>query len=419
MTFKEVSAQLAQAASFFCKPGTERVEALTSRLGMPQNAYPVVHVTGTNGKGSTSLMIASVLSASGYRTGQFSSPYLTCPTECIRIDGVPLTKRRFTQIAAQVLDAARTLDDPPTEFELLTVMAYLAFREAKVALAVVEVGMGGRTDATNIIDAPLLSVITGVSLEHTAYLGTTVSQIAREKAGIVKAGCPVLFGGSDGEAYQVIATHARSLGAPVYRTAPEKITLLDATPNGSRFKYRAPTVYPMPLPGLYQVSNAACALDALAILRAKLPKIREESIREGFLGLRWQGRFECLCQDPPVYFDGAHNPDGIAAAEKTIRAYFKDGVILVSGILADKDYATVVRILSPHLHAAYTVTPKNPRALDAATYAHAFREAGVPATPCATVRKALASAMTMAKEKGLPVLCIGSLYLYDSIKRCM
>ena len=419
MTFKETKERLSSAAAVFCKPGTERVMALCQKLGMPQNSFRAIHITGTNGKGSTTHMIERVLYASGYRTGQFSSPYLLCPTECVRIDGAPVSKRRFASVAKRVFDAAKDMTDPPTEFELLTVIAFLAFWEENIDVAVIEVGMGGRTDATNVIDAPALSVITGVSLEHTAFLGDTVKAIAGEKAGIIKQGCPVLYGGKDEEAYSVIRARAEALNAPLYRTAPEKIAVLSASAAGTVFTYRERKALTLPLLGLYQVKNAALALDALTILSKTFPRIREESILQGFSSLAWEARFERICDDPPVYFDGAHNPDGIAAAKESIMTYFQGGVILVGGILADKDYLAVAHLLSPHVKTAFTVTPKNPRALSAKAYAEAFKSAGVPAIPTRSVLSALSRAKEMAKDASLPVLCIGSLYLYADIRKAV
>ena len=419
MTFTEVKAKLKAASAIFCKPGTERVEALCARLGMPQNAFPVIHVTGTNGKGSTSCMLEGVLRASGYRTGQFSSPYLISPTECVRIDGRPISAHRFAQTAEKVFGVAEGMADPPTEFELITVIAFLAFAEAKIDVGVIEVCMGGRTDATNVIDAPLLSVITGVHREHTAYLGDTVEQIAAEKAGIIKTNCPVLYGGEDGGAYKVIEQRAKALSAPLHRTFPDALSLVSADTQGTFFTYRAPKAYFIPLLGLYQIKNAALALDALALLQNALPRITEESIRVGLRSLSWEGRFERLCTDPPVYFDGAHNPDGIAAAKDSIMTYFPHGIVLVGGILADKDYRSVVRLLAPHVKAAFTVTPKNPRALPAKAYAEAFKAAGIPAISSRSVGTALTHAMAKAQALSLPVLCIGSLYLYAEIRKAM
>lgn len=419
MTFKQVTARLKDAARAFCKPGTERVEELCARLGHPERAVPVIHVTGTNGKGSTSLMLASVLTAAGYKTGQFSSPYLSDPTECVRIHNTQISKRSFAFLAKKVFDAAEGMSDAPTEFELLTVIALLAFREAALDVAVVEVCMGGRLDATNVIDAPLLSVITGVSIDHTAFLGNTLADIAKVKAGIVKRGCPVLYGGDAGEAEEVIRAEAQALHAPFFKTRSELLRVESLSLDGTRFSFGNLSAITLPLLGTYQLKNAATALTALALLKERLPLLGEDAIRRGFAALTWEARFERLADDPPLYFDGAHNPEGIAAAAESIRHYFKDGIVLIGGVLRDKDYAVIAKMLAPLACLAFTVTPTNPRALDAKEYAAVLREAGVDATACKNVNMALQKARLAAKERSLPIVCLGSLYLYGAVKRAV
>ena len=418
MTYTQVAARFSDAAGVFCKPGTERVEALCARLSHPESAYPIIHVTGTNGKGSTSAMIESVLRASGYRTGLFSTPYLGKRNGCIRIDGIPVDDTRFTALSEKVFSAADGMADPPTEYELLTALAFLAFAEEKVDVAVIEVCMGGRLDATNVIDAPLLSVITGISLEHTAYLGNTLAEIAHVKAGIIKAGSPILYGGTSGEAEDVIRKEADTLGAPFYKVDPSRIQTESANLDGTRFTFDG---IPLSLPilGLYQTKNAACALSALALLKKKLPRINEDSTRKGLASLRWEARFERLSDDPPIFFDGAHNPEGIAAVCETLKAYFPDGICLVGGILKDKDHVAVAKLLSPFVRQAFTVTPPSPRALSADGYRDTLLRADIRAESTESVDDALTRAIAYAKENGLPVVCLGSLYLYDSIKTAL
>ena len=400
MTFKEATLRLKEATHIFCKPGTERVEELCARLGHPERAFRVIHVTGTNGKGSTSLMLASILTAAGYKTGQFSSPYLSLPTECIRIDSLPITKRRFASVAKKVFAAACDMDDAPTEFELLTVIAFLALKEARVDVAVVEVCMGGRLDATNVIEKPLLSVITGISIDHTAFLGNTLADIAYVKAGIIKE-------------------EADKLHAPLYKTRYDLLEKEQSTPDGTRFSFDGMRGITLPLLGMYQLKNAATALTAISLLKDRLPLLNEDAIRRALACVAWEGRFEKLSSDPPIFFDGAHNPEGIDAAAESIRAYFKNGIILVSGILRDKDYKAIAAKLAPLTHTAFTVTPKSARALDAKEYAAVLCKAGIPATACTTVKNALQKAIISAKEQARPVVCLGSLYLYDSVKKAI
>lgn len=418
MTYAEVSSRLDAAAAVFCKPGTERVRALCARLGGPERTLPVIHVTGTNGKGSTCAMIESVLRAAGYRTGFFTTPYLSSRCESIRLCGVPVSPAAFAAIGTEVLRAAEGMADAPTEFELLTVMAFLTFARAGVDAVLLEVCMGGRLDATNVIDAPLLSVITGISIEHTAFLGTTLAEIATVKAGIVKAGCPVLYGGEQNEAEAIVRAEAKALGAPFFKVDRAALCIDSATLLGTRFSFGDKKELSLPLLGLYQARNAACALSALSLLCDRLPHT-EADVRRGLAAVRWEARFERLKEDPPVFFDGAHNPEGIAAARQTLAAYFQAGVVLVSGILADKDYKTVARLLAPHVRYAYTVAPPSARALAASVYADALREAGVDAAARDTVPAALTDAIACARAHGIPVVVLGSLYLYADVKKAI
>ena len=416
MTYKEATARLGAASGIFCKPGTERVMELCERLGHPERAFSAIHVTGTNGKGSTSLMLASILHASGYKTGQFSSPYLSSPTECIRIENAPITKRRFSSAAQKVFAVLDGVEDTPTEFELLTAIAFVALRDAGVEIAVIEVGMGGRLDATNVINNPLLSVITGVAVDHTAFLGETVEEIAAVKAGIIKKNVPVLFGGT-GKAEDVIRDEAHLLQAPFYKTRYDLLSSIEMSIDGTRFSFGSMKGLSLSLLGTYQPRNAATALTAIDILKDALPRIDEDAVRRALASLSWQGRFERLVSDPPVFFDGAHNPEGIAAARESIHTYFKDGVVLVSGVLRDKDYHAIAQTLAPLARFAFTAMPNSPRALDAKAYANALCRAGIDATPCKNAKQALQKAVECARFHGVPVVCLGSLYLYDAIKK--
>ena len=418
MTYEQVSHRLNLAGRVFCKPGTERVCALCEALGHPERKLSVIHVTGTNGKGSTSAMLESVLRAAGYRTGFFTTPYLSSRCDSIRIDGAPVSEEAFAKIASEVLAAADTLTDPPPEFELLTVCAFLTFARSKVDVVLLEVCMGGRLDATNVIDTPLLSVITGVSIEHTAFLGSTLCEIAAVKAGIIKEGCPILYGGEKNEAEEVIRAEAKALHAPFYKVAHGDLCDVEASLSGTRFSFGKYKNLSLPLLGLYQLKNAACALSALSLLSERLPHT-EEDIRCGLSAVKWEARFERLSDDPPLFFDGAHNPEGISAAKETLTAYFKDGIVLVGGILADKDYTQVASLLAPHVRRAFTVTPPSPRALPAEKYAEALRAAGIDAQAAKDIPDALSRAKTYAKAHGLPVVVLGSLYLYDSIKKAL
>lgn len=410
MNYAEAIQYLKGTNRAFCKPGTERVQALCAALGNPQKTLPAVHVAGTNGKGSFCVILASLLSAAGFRVGRFSSPALRKINECVTVNGEEIPDGDFARLTARLRPIADTAEDRPTEFELLTVLAFLWFKEQKCDYVILECGMGGLTDATNVIDRPLLSVITGISVDHTSFLGNTVEEIAAQKAGIIKENCLTLWCGSDPAAEAVCRAVAEEKNSPFHTVPRETLQIKRANLSGTLFDFDGKADLPLSMLGLYQADNAANALTALRLLEV-FPSRKE--LADGLFAARWEGRFELLARNPILIADGGHNPEGIGRALESVRAYFpQQKVIFVTGILADKDYPTVARAMSEVAKAVFTVTPPNPRALSAEDYAALFRTLGVPATPCKTVAEALA----VARRDGTPVICLGSLYTYGEVR---
>ena len=400
----------------FCKPGLERISELCERLGHPEKELKFIHIAGTNGKGSTSAMLDSVLRAAGYRTGLYTSPYIRTFNERMRVCGENISESELAKITTYVRPIADAMTDKPTEFELITAIALEYFRRAKCDVVIFEAGMGGRLDSTNVIEKSLLSVITGIALDHVAFLGDTVEKIAAEKAGIIKEGCPVLFGGEDESAYAVISARAREMSSEIYRTDRLAIELKSSTLEGTVFDYKEYKDMRISLLGSYQPLNAATVLSAVDILRSNGMKIDDSAIREGLLSARWQARFEIISRDPLVIFDGAHNAEGIAAAVQSIKTYFCDKkVYVLSGVLSDKDYHAIAKDISSVASRAFTMTPENPRALSGEDYAAVLRENGVFATAYGSIEEALLAARESAKADGVPLVCLGSLYTYCSI----
>ena len=410
MNYSESIAYLHGTNRAFCKPGTERVQTLCDALGNPEKTLPAIHVAGTNGKGSFCVILASLLTAAGYRVGRFSSPALKKINECVSVNGEEIPDGDFARLTTRLRPIADTQTDRPTEFELLTALAFLWFKEQKCDYVILECGMGGLTDATNVIDAPLLSVITGISVDHASFLGNTVEEIATQKAGIIKENCLALWCGSDAAAEAVCRAVAQEKNAPFHTVPRHTLKIKEATLAGTLFDFDGRTDLPLSMLGLYQADNAANALTALKLLEV-FPSPKE--LADGLFAARWAGRFELLSSDPILIADGGHNPEGIARAIESIKAYFPaQKVVLVTGIMADKDYPAVARALREVAKEVFTVTPDNSRALPAEEYASLFRTLGVPATPCATVAEAIAAA-----RKGKdPVICLGSLYMYGAIK---
>ncbi len=401
----------------FCKPGLERIGELCAALGNPQRKLRFVHVAGTNGKGSFCSMLESVLRHAGYKVGLYTSPYIKVFNERMRVDGENISDEALAKITEEVRPIADAMTDKPTEFELITAIAFLYFAREGCEVVVLEAGMGGRLDSTNIIDTSILSVITGISLDHTAFLGDTVEKIAAEKAGIIKEKVPVLFGGSDEAAAKVIEKRAAERSARFLRPDYSLIKNLSSTLRGTSFEYKKREVK-LNLLGLYQPRNASLVLEAIDILKDGGMKIPENAVFEGLSDARWSARFEIINHSPLIIFDGAHNPEGISSATESIKHYFgAEKVIVVSGVLRDKDYNFIAEKLARVASSAYTITPDNPRALPAESFAELLCSLGVSAKPSETIRGALAGAVRRADETGEAIVCLGSLYTYVDVIR--
>ena len=418
MSYDEAIEYIHGVSSAFCKPGLERINELCDRLGHPERGLKFIHVGGTNGKGSFCSMLDSVLRDSGMRVGLYTSPYITEFGERMRVDGENIPKDTLIRLVEQVKPIAESMTDKPTEFELITAIAFLYFLEAEVDVVILEVGLGGRLDSTNIIEAPILSVITGIALDHTAILGDTVEEIAAEKAGIIKSGSPVLYGGEDESAAEVIAAVASERGSEMRRVDYSLLSVKEMTLEGTQLRYGDEDDIRISLLGAYQPRNAAVVIEAVKILRERGVggvEISDAALRSGLSSAVWHARFEVISTDPLIIYDGAHNPQGIDAAVESIEGYFKDGVYAISGVLRDKDYERIAKTLSRVAKRAYTITPDNPRALSAEEYAEVLRGCGIDAQPADSIPSAIAAAMADAERDGMPLVCLGSLYTYADV----
>ena len=361
-------------------------------------------------------MTSSVLRAAGYKTGLFTSPYIRFFNERMQINGEPISDSELAEITTLVKPIADAMTDKPTEFELITAIGFVYFKRHACDVVVLEVGMGGALDSTNVIDSALLSVITGIALDHTAFLGDTVPKIAAQKAGIIKSGTPVLFGGEDPSAEEVIRAAAQKADSEYYTADYSELTVRSATLEGSRFDYKDRSGVRISLLGLYQPKNAALVCDAVDILSRRGLRITQEALARGLDSARWQARFEIIERDPLVIFDGAHNPQGIDVAVNSIEHYFGgQKVAVLTGVLADKDYAYIASRLARVADRAFTMTPDNPRALPAQDYARCLSGEGVSAKAYDTLGDAYAAAKEYARAAGVPLVCLGSLYTYSEL----
>jgi dihydrofolate synthase/folylpolyglutamate synthase len=416
MTYKEALEYIHSVTWMGSRPGLSRITELCEKMNNPQNSLRFVHVAGTNGKGSFSCMLSEILREAGYRVGLFTSPFIKEFNERIRINGENIADEDLAEVTEYVRGFADTMADLPTEFELITAIALEYFRRQNCDIVVLEVGMGGRLDSTNVIRTPVLSVITEISLDHTGMLGDTVEAIAAEKAGIIKAGVPVMFSGTDGRARAVVADTAEKMGCAITYPMYDTLCVEQSSVDGSILSYGGKSGYTISLAGLYQPRNAAAVICAVTALRQEGYSISEDALRAGLACARWSARFELLRRDPVIIYDGGHNPGGVTVSFASVAQYFP-GVkcTALSGIMADKDYAETVEISAPHIARVFTVTPEVPRALRGEAYAEAYRACGVDAIPCESIGSGVAAAIADARREGRPLIIFGSLYMYADI----
>ena len=408
----------------FCKPGLERIEVLCKMLGNPQNSLKFIHVAGTNGKGSFCSMLSNVLKESGYRVGLYTSPYIRCFNERMQINGEMISDSELTEITEKIKPIADSMEDKPTEFELVTAIAFEYFSKNKCDYVVLECGLGGRLDSTNIIKTPILSVITGVALDHTAILGNTVEAIAKEKAGIIKTGIPCLWCGESKGALDVIKEQVKEKNAPLYMVDRKNVNVKKQTLLGTFFDYDDYNDIKISLIGSYQIVNATNVLSAIEILKSAGVDISRDAIYKGLSTAKWQARFELLSKEPLVIFDGGHNREGVDSCIDSVKQYFGDEKVLVlTGVMVDKDYEYIASKICTVAGEVFCITPNNPRALSSHEYKKEFLKNGVPAHSFDTVNEAVKEAVLRAKKLGMALVCTGSLYMYseiaDSVENCM
>ena len=400
------------------KPGLDRTRALLAALGDPHKRLRFVHVAGTNGKGSTAAMLDSCLRCAGYRVGLFTSPYINRFNERIQVDGVPIPDGDLVRLVEQVRPAASAMADVPTEFELITALGMLYFAQERCDIVVLEVGLGGALDSTNVIDPPACAVITALGMDHVQELGLTLADIAAAKAGIIKPGSPVVSYGGAPEADRVIADAAAACGAPLTVADFARLTLRGAGLEGQTFDYDGLTGLTLPLLARYQPRNAVVAIEALRALRARGWQIPDSAIRQGLAQVRWPGRFELLRRDPPFLLDGSHNAHGMRATADSLRALFpgEKFVFLVS-IMADKDADEMLRLLLPLAKGFVTVTAPSPRAIPASELAARIEALGGRAEPASGIPAAVARVWELAA--GGPAAALGTLYFSGEVREAV
>ena len=446
------------------KLGLSRTEELLRLLGNPQKQLRFVHVAGSNGKGSTCAMVERILREAGYVTGFYPSPYIEDFRERIQVCGEYITEEALCRITARVRDAADSMEDHPSQFEIITAIGLLYFAEKNCNIVVLEVGLGGIFDSTNVIDAPEVAVITNIGLEHTEYLGNTLAEIARNKCGIIKSGADVVCYENAAEVMDVVRRVCEEKGCPLHIARYSRIQLIEKGLEGQTFRFlhdpapasqdiaiSADEPLRLGLLGEYQLHNAATALTIVEALRGRGWKIPQEAVCQGLAEVRWPARFEVLSRHPLFILDGGHNPQCAEALAESIREYLPDRnsdltdresdlpgrkadlgkkAVFLMGMLADKDYRAVIDIISPFAAGFVCLTPDSPRALPAEKLAAELQERGFYAKPCGTAAEGIKEALSLAvrlggrgcgtedtSEKGaLPVVSFGSLYMAGAVR---
>ena len=461
------------------KLGLSRTEELLRLLGNPQKQLRFVHVAGSNGKGSTCAMVERILREAGYVTGFYPSPYIEDFRERIQVCGEYITEEALCRITARVRGAADSMEDHPSQFEIITAIGLLYFAEKNCNIVVLEVGLGGIFDSTNVIDAPEVAVITNIGLEHTEYLGNTLAEIARNKCGIIKSGADVVCYENAAEVMDVVRRVCEEKGCPLHIARYSRIQLIEKGLEGQTFRFlhdpapasqdiaiSADEPLRLGLLGEYQLHNAATALTIVEALRGRGWKIPQEAVCQGLAEVRWPARFEVLSRHPLFILDGGHNPQCAEALAESLREYLPDcnsnmaeslreylpdcnsdlpdresdlpgrkadlgkKAVFLMGMLADKDYRAVIDIISPFAAGFVCLTPDSPRALPAEKLAAELQERGFYAKPCGTAAEGIKEALSLAvrlggrgcgtedtSEKGaLPVVSFGSLYMAGAVR---
>lgn len=427
MTYEEARRQIRERMRFGSKLTLDRIRELLHRLGRPDERLNAIHIAGTNGKGSVAKFVYHALLAQGYRVGLYTSPYVVDFRERIECDGAWIDRESFAGLADRALRIVCEMEaeghDAPTEFEVITAIAFLYYAQRECDYVVVEVGLGGRGDATNVLERPLLSIITSIGLDHTQQLGSSLAEVAAEKAGIIKEGCPVVSCVSDENARAVIRRKADVSKSLLHDVLSEiaHCDLREQTLAGSEFSVTwrggAIDTVRIALPGRYQVDNAVTALCALRVLRNDCGvALEEEAVRRGFLAARHPGRMEVLDTSPLILIDGAHNADGMQAFVQSIRPLIRDKkTLLTIGLLKDKDVDRMLDF-AVSLGARIAVSePDNPRKMNASELKKLLQQRGIDAEEVGEAADALRRSLALDVEADAYVF-VGSLYFISSVR---
>ena len=395
--------------------GLGRTKELLEKLGNPQKHLRFIHVAGSNGKGSACAMFDAVFRAAGFKTGLYTSPYIEVFNERIRVDGENIPGQRLAEITERVMAIAEGMEDHPSHFELVTAVAMQYYYEERCEIVVLEVGMGGALDSTNVIDAPELAVITNIGLEHTEYLGSTLEEIASTKAGIIKPGSACVCYDGAPEVTSVVKQVCADKGVPFRSVDFSRLRRMESGLDGQRFAWDGEE-YRLALAGPHQLHNAALVLTGIELLRERGWRLPDSAVKSGFETVRWPARLEVLSRDPLFILDGGHNPQCAEALVQSLDQLLPGKkAVFLTGVLADKDYQSIMAMMLPYAREFVCVTPNSPRRLTAEELKLYLRSRGARANSCERIEDGILEALELAGAD-TPVVAFGSLYLAGAVR---
>lgn len=420
MNRDEVMSFIDASKKFGSKLELLRIKKLCELLGDPQKELKCIHIAGTNGKGSTSVFINNILLDAGYKVGLYTSPYIYEFNERIQLNNTPIADTELVDVMNNVSEQVKIMLEEgyehPTEFELITAAAFLYFKQKECDYVVLEVGLGGTFDATNIIESPILSVITSISKDHTDYLGDTISEIAKNKSGIIKKNCPVVtYMNQEKDALSVIKETAKEKSADLTISDGTTLNMIKCSLSGNEFIYNGEK-YETDLIGKYQIYNAITAINVAEVLKKSGVSITDENVRHGLKSARWHARFEILSKEPTIIADGSHNADGMTAFIETVKEAIDSKIICVFGMLKDKDYDYCLKMLSQVTDTVVvTEVPENPRRESVENLSETAKKYIKNVYSQKENADALKLALDLAEKDDI-IIALGSLYMMNSIK---
>lgn len=425
MNYNEALQFIHESHKFGMRLGLDNIKKLLELLGNPQNNLKIIHVAGTNGKGSTCSFISSILKESGYKVGLYTSPFLETFTERIRVNGENIREEEVGKIVSLIKEKIEIMVSEgysyPTEFEIVTAMAFYYYNQEKVDFVALEVGLGGRYDATNVIDKPVVSAITSISLDHTGILGDTLAKIAFEKGGIIKENCPTIVYPQQEEASEVIKNICAEKKSKYIECDFKNIEIKSSNINSQIYNCningKELRDLEIKLIGAHQIKNSIVALNVIEYLNdIKITNISEENIRKGLLETKWPGRIEKISENPMFIIDGAHNEEGAKSLANSIDKYFENkNKILVIGMLEDKDIDSVLDLLIPKFNKVITTTPDNPRAIDANKLKEKIERYNIEVTCKPNIKEAVDYALEISNKDDV-IISAGSLYMIGNVR---